>query len=54
VVKDEALKPIVQADEGMKTISAKLEELMEFGALPVVKQIIQQPKPEKENQRNNL
>lgn len=49
---DIILKPVVHEDEGMKTISTKLKELMESGALPKAKEISkeeqkpkQEPKP---------
>jgi hypothetical protein len=43
---DIILKSVVQQDEGIKTISTKLKELMESRTLPKIKQI--QPKPDRE------
>lgn len=46
---DIILKSVVQQDEGIKTISTKLKELMESGTLPKVKQI--HPKPDRARER---
>jgi hypothetical protein len=44
---DEILKPIVQEDEGMKSISLKLKELMESKTQPEIKQV-EQPESKSE------
>lgn len=46
---DIILKSVVQQDEGIKTISMKLKELMESGTLPKIKQI--QPEPDRETSK---